>query len=144
MKKTDKKDALYVSQTLPEIFTKVLKREVTVELILPANYKLAEKKYPLLILNDGQDNEAMEILHTVDKLTRENVINEIIVAGVHAGDRLQEYGVSMKADFKKRGSVAKLYSKFLVNELIPYLCYQYPVSCSASDHASPRGASSSR
>lgn len=135
MKKPADKNSVYVLRTLPDIYTKLLKRNVTVELILPADYKNSEKKYPLLILNDGQDNTAMDMVRTLNNLTRENQIKEIIVAGVVAGDRLQEYGVSSKTDFKKRGSRAKLYSKFLIDELIPYLSYEYPVSDRAIDRA---------
>jgi len=134
LKKTEKGNVSYVLQSLPEIHTKILKRDVTVELLLPKGYKESEKKYPLLILNDGQDNTAVDIKSALEKLTANNQIREIIVAGVYAGDRLQEYGVSSKPDFKKRGSRAKLYSKFLINELIPYLCYEYPVSGKAADH----------
>lgn len=136
MKKLKEKDNdgdWYVVQTLPEIHTKLLNRDVTVEVMLPGNYESSGKKYPLLILNDGQDNETVGLLKSVQQLSGENLMHEIIVAGVHAGNRMQEFGVSMKADYKKRGSKAKLYSKFLIQELIPYLTYQYPVSEKAGE-----------
>jgi enterochelin esterase-like enzyme len=117
------------------IRTGLLKREVTVELILPAGCENTHIKYPLLILNDGQDNEAVDLLKTLERLAQKGFMRDIIVAGVHAGDRLQEYGVSSKPDYQKRGSRARQYTRFVIEELMPYLIDRYPVSQLAVDHA---------
>ncbi len=135
MKNLPRPEPHYVTKKLTGIHTKVLKRDVTIELVLPADYETTEKKYPLLILNDGQDNEAVELLKTLERLTQKELLETIIVAGVHAGDRLQEYGVSAKPDFQKRGSHARQYTRFIVEELMPYLIYEFPVSQLATDHA---------
>jgi enterochelin esterase-like enzyme len=108
---------------------------VDVELLLPADYKFSNKKYPLLILNDGQDNKVVQVKETLERLCGENSIHEIIVAAIVAGDRMQEYGVAAKSDYQGRGSVAKNYSRYVTSELIPYLSYQYPVDGSPSQHA---------
>ena len=137
---SDKSDAKvnypvdYVTEKLTGIYTNLLKREVDVELFLPSGYENG-KKYPFLLLNDGQDNEAVKVKETLEKLTAEGSINEIIVAGVKAGDRMQEYGVSAQADYLKRGKKAKLYERYIITELIPYLLYQYPIDPLASQHA---------
>ncbi len=127
--------SLYLTENLVGIYTKLLDRKVDVEVILPKEYTQSGKKYPLLILNDGQDNTAVGIKNTLDLLTLENKIEEIIVAAIVAGDRMQEYGIAAKSDYQGRGSVAKNYTRYLITELIPYLIYKYPVNPAASTHA---------
>ena len=127
--------SLYLTENLAGIYTKLLDRKVDVEVILPKEYTQSGKKYPLLILNDGQDNTAVGIKNTLDLLTLENKIEEIIVAAIVAGDRMQEYGIAAKSDYQGRGSVAKNYTRYLITELIPYLIYKYPVNPAASTHA---------
>lgn len=126
--------ATYRSDFYRDIYTKLLAREVVVEVIRPSTWE-PEKKYPLLILNDGQDNEAVQVKATVQQLASTGQIHDVIVAGVTAGDRMQEYGVAARADFKNRGSKAKAYTKFVVTELVPYLVYRYPIDPSPAQHA---------
>ena len=130
-----KNQTAYTAEKLSGIYTKLLDREVEVELFLPPEAHSSEKKYALLLLNDGQDNASVRVKETVERLTAEGLINEIIVAGVRAGDRMQEYGVASKPDYLKRGLKAKAYTKYIVSELIPYLLYKYPVDPSPSQHA---------
>ena len=125
----------YTVEKLSGVYTNLLQRDVDVELFLPPGCeKVTEKKYPLLILNDGQDSEAVKVKDTVEKLTAENAIPEIIVVGVKAGDRMQEYGVSGKADYLKRGKKTKAYERYMLTELLPYLMYQYPIDPSPLQH----------
>ncbi len=120
--------ALYSLETLTNIHSKLLDRDTVVDIFLPPEYKKGKKKYPLLVLNDGQDGKAIQLKETLESLLFSNEIEEIIVVGVHAGDRVQEYGVARKPDFKHRGSKAKKYSRFIMTELIPYLEYQYVIA----------------
>ncbi len=142
IKETDKNNLpthtnsdLYSREKLTGIYTKLLERKVDVELLLPAGFKNSTKKYPLLILNDGQDNNAVQVKETLERLTVENKLNEIIVAAVVAADRMQEYGIAAKSDYQGRGSVAKNYTRYITMELIPYLLYKYPIEPSAYHHA---------
>ena len=132
---SSKNQIIYTAEKLSGIYTKLLDREVEVELFLPPETHSSEKRYSLLLLNDGQDNASVRVKETVERLTSEGLINEIIVAGVRAGDRMQEYGVASKPDYLKRGLKAKAYTKYIVSELIPYLLYKYPVDPSPSQHA---------
>lgn len=125
----------YHIEKLTDIHSKLLGRDTVVEIFLPFQYSKTSKNYPLLILNDGQDSEAIHLRVTLEKLTRDKKIKDLIVVAVHAGDRMQEYGVANREDFKGRGSKAKNYSKFITSELIPYLHYQYPISKTPSDNA---------
>lgn len=125
----------YNSEKLSGIYSNLLGRDVEVEILLPPGFEQASKKYPLLLLNDGQDNKRVNLKETLERLTAEGMIREIIVAAITAGDRMQEYGVAIKTDYQKRGSKAKAYSTYVIDELVPYLLYKYPVDSSAEAHA---------
>jgi enterochelin esterase-like enzyme len=120
-------DHFYKVERIKGVFSKLLNREVDINLLLPQDFK-PDRKYALLLLNDGQDMEALKVQESLEKLVANKVIPEIIVAGVVAGDRLQEFGVAAQKDYLKRGSKAKAYTKYIVEELIPYLIYKYPVN----------------
>lgn len=126
---------LYQIEKISGVYSKLLSRDVDVEIYLPPGYSASGKKYPLLLLNDGQDSHAVRIRETLQKLVVEKSIPEIIVAGIVAGDRMQEYGVAVKNDYKGRGSRAKKYSRYIVDELVPYLIYRYPVVTAPTHHA---------
>lgn len=124
----------YHAEKLSGIFTKILQRNVEVEIFTPPRLDPA-KKYPLLILNDGQDSEAVQVKAALERLVTEKRIPEIIVAGVTAGDRMQEYGVAFRHDFHGRGKLAKAYADYVCKELVPYLHYRYPITADASQRA---------
>jgi enterochelin esterase-like enzyme len=125
----------YHLEKLTDIHSKLLDRDTVVDIFLPFQYKKAEKHYPLLILNDGQDCDAIGLKATLEKLNHARKIEDVIVVGVHAADRMQEYGVANHPDFKKRGSRAKNYTRFIMTELIPYLEYQYSISKDSAHRA---------
>ncbi len=124
----------YRVEKLTGIRAPLLDRDVDVEVYLPASL-VPGAHYPLLLLNDGQDSAAVKVKETVEKLVANNVIEPIIVAGVSAGDRLQEYGVAARNDYLKRGKKAKVYAKYIVSELTPYLVYRFPIDSLPSRHA---------
>lgn len=117
------------------IYSSRLKREVIVDLYLPADYPNTRKKYPFLVLNDGQDAEAIRLKRTLSRLTQSGQIQELIVFAIHAGDRMQEYGVSSKSDFRKRGAKAKPYSRFITNELLPLLTTNFRLDLTSGCNA---------
>ena len=119
----------YQSQKLKDIYTKLLQRNVEVEILTPPGIDTT-KQYPLLILNDGQDSETVKVKEALERLVVEKSIPEIIVVGVMAADRMQEYGVGFRPDYFGRGKLAKAYSDFIVTELVPYLRYKFPISSS--------------
>ncbi|MEO5675891.1 MAG: alpha/beta hydrolase-fold protein [Chitinophagales bacterium] len=118
-----------------QIYSARLSREVTLDLFLPANYPYTRKKFPFLILNDGQDAEALKLKSTLSRLTRTHQMQEIIVFAINAGDRIAEYGVASQADFKKRGNKAKLYTAFVVEELMPLLCANFRLDLNSGCNA---------
>ena len=127
-----KKVYSYHSEKLSDVYTKILQRNVEVELLTPPSLNKGQS-YPLLILNDGQDLEAVKLKKTLERLVYEGIIPEIIVAGVMAADRIQEYGVSFRSDFHGRGKHAKAYADYITRELVPYILYRYPISTQESD-----------
>jgi len=124
----------YQLEKLSDVNSKILGRDTRVDIFLPFQYEKATKNYPLLILNDGQDAETIQLKKMLEKLTLNKEIADIIVVGVHAGDRMQEYGVASQKDFKGRGSKAKEYSRFITTELLPYLHYRYSISKSVKEN----------
>jgi len=71
----------------------------------------------LLLVNDGQDLEAMDF----------DGAPGLFCVGIHAGrDRIQEYGTAIAPDYRGRGSRAFLYTHFIVQELLPFLQENYP------------------
>jgi enterochelin esterase family protein len=93
-----------------------LNREVTCTLLIPQD----TVPQNLLLLNDGQDTEALGLKETLAHQYERNGIGATLVVAIHAGtERVQEYGIAGKPDFKMRGSKANLYTQFIVEELLP-------------------------
>lgn len=124
----------YQSEKLTGIYTKLLQRNVEVEFFIPPQLDPG-KKYPLLVLNDGQDSEGVKVKSTLERLVGEKAIPELIVVGVTAGDRMQEYGVSLRNDYHGRGKQAKVYMDYIIKELIPYLGYRFPITADGRQRA---------
>lgn len=74
------------------------------------------------MVNDGQDLSQMELESNMSTLYDKWKIEPVIVVGIKAGEeRLLEYGVAHRPDFKNRGSKADLYTQFVLEELLPYI-----------------------
>jgi enterochelin esterase-like enzyme len=115
-------------------YSHLLKRDVRVTIYLPPDFESSQTKFPLLLLNDGQDLEQLGVKATIERLVKEGRIINLIVAGLVAGDRLQEYGVITQQDYLKRGKQTKAYAKYVTTELIPHLLHAYQIDPSASQH----------
>jgi enterochelin esterase-like enzyme len=81
--------------------------------------------YHLLLLNDGQDGQALQLRQTLQRLHQKGNIYPLVVAAIHATNRIQEYGTAGVPDYAMRGSMAKQYTSFLTDELLPQLQKQY-------------------
>lgn len=125
----------YRVERLPDIYSPLLKRQVVVDVFIPPSYYSSRRRYPILVLNDGQDSDAVRLRSTLTRLTRANEIRDIIVLGIHAGDRMQEYGIAAQADYRKRGSKAALYTTFLIEELLPLIAGSFKVDPLHTDNA---------
>lgn len=102
-----------------------LQRSVTINFYCPAEI-LPGHPVSLLLVNDGQDLEAMGFDKMMTYLLQMGEIKPLLVAGIHAGeDRLQEYGMLAGPDFKGRGGKAPLYRDFILKELLPYIDHHF-------------------
>jgi enterochelin esterase-like enzyme len=110
-------------------FSKNLNRKVQFRFVAPGNYKKSETSFPLLLMNDGQDYQAMGLEKTLSRAFADRTLRPFCYVGISCNeDRMNEYGVSGVPDFKNRGKRAASYSKFIIEEFIPFLKEEFNVS----------------
>lgn len=114
--------------------SRVLKRMVTFEIFLPASIG-KESSIPLLLMNDGQDCDDLRVEVLLAQWLWANPDKPFVWVGVHAGDRMHEYGVVNRPDCNLRGSKANLYQQFLIEELLPHLELILPVKANHPENA---------
>jgi esterase/lipase superfamily enzyme len=108
-----------VKQTDDTLYSRHLQRAVKLH-ILHTPPPSDRSQYNLLILNDGQDMEQLHVKETLDSLYKKGQIVPLVIIGIEAGDRMQEFGVVDKPDYLGRGSKAGFYDDFINSELYPY------------------------
>jgi enterochelin esterase-like enzyme len=102
-----------------------LEREVTIDAYLPADVMQAGE-VGLLLINDGQDLPKMPFDEMLGFLIANNEITPLVCIGIHCGpDRKMEYGTAAEADFKGRGAKANAYTRFVMEELLPFIRAKY-------------------
>jgi len=105
-----------------------LKRTVVVDFYFPANVN-ALNSASLLLINDGQDMVKMEFAEILEKLYGIGMIKPLICICIHCGtERKREYGVAGVPDYKGRGDKANLYTRFILEELLPVVQSRFPNS----------------
>src|SRR5215212_6861192 len=110
----------HIKQQSDKIYSRHLQRYVDLVIIstpVPKN----KSSLNLLILNDGQDIEQLRIKSVLDSLNKTGQLKPLLVVGIKAGDRMQEYGVSGLPDYEGRGNKADKYAAFVDNELYPFI-----------------------
>lgn len=110
------------------IFSEHLDRDVTVQLYLPPDFESTNTDYPVLFIHDGQDLERMKFQDQLETAYQEAFLNFHLVAGIVAGDRLQEYGTGVIEDYAGRGNRSAQHNQFLLKELLPLLQRDYRAS----------------
>ncbi len=110
------------------IFSQYLEREVLIDAYLPYPVK-APEQLSLLLINDGQDLPVMNFAELLQGLLDQNKIEPILCIGIYCGhDRRMEYGTAYSADYKGLGAKAGLYSKFIFDELLPFIRRHYNIA----------------
>lgn len=117
-------------------------REVWV--YVPPGYEQDEnRRYPLLVLQDGQNlfdperafvrGRTWRVAEQADAAMEAGEVEPLVIAGVaHAGERrLAEY--TPTRDWKLGGGEARLYGELLTRELLPFLRAQYRVHTAAEE-----------
>ena len=82
-----------IKQQDDELYSRHLQRQVKLTIIstpMPDD----KSEMNLLLLNDGQEMGQFRIKEIVDSLYSKNLIKPLLVVGIHAGDRMKEYGVA--------------------------------------------------
>jgi enterochelin esterase-like enzyme len=107
--------------------SELLERDVLLDFYLPKNVKVPASM-GLLLINDGQDLPKMPFTDMLDDLYFYQKINPLLCVGIHCGtDRKNEYGVASKKDYLGRGARADLYTRFIMEELMPFIKKTYHV-----------------
>ncbi len=115
---TDKRTIITTAYTL---HSEYLEREVLIDIYMPQEVNLPDQ-LSLLLINDGQDLPKMPFETVLEEAIQLGLRNQLICVGIHCGpDRKLEYGTAYAADFKGRGSKAGLYTKFIFDELLPFI-----------------------
>lgn len=105
-----------------------LKREVLFDFYLPPSLENLNG-INLLLINDGQDLITMDFKNILNKLYNERKIEPLLCVGIHCGaDRKNEYGTANFLNAKGQGAKAALYSRFIMEELLPFTRNEYQVS----------------
>jgi len=104
-----------------------LDRSVSVDFYLPT-WVTDPREMSLLLINDGQDLEKAGLKDTLDHLYDNDLIEAVLCVGIHAGtQRKMEYGTAAEPDYKGRGVKAGNYTRFIFDELLPYIREKYKV-----------------
>jgi enterochelin esterase-like enzyme len=100
-----------------------LGRGVQVDVFLPPNYENNHKEtFPTLFFNDGQDMRAVGMAQTLTQLFELRAIPRALVVAIHCSDdRINEYGIADRPDYKNRGNKARAYNQFVMLELLPQI-----------------------
>jgi enterochelin esterase-like enzyme len=109
-----------IKQTEDNLYSRHLQRNVKLRILYtpPPSDRNA---YNLLVLNDGQDINELQVKNTMNSLYKSGKISPLVIVGVEAGDRFQEFGVADKPDYTGIGIKASFYDAFINNELFPYV-----------------------
>lgn len=98
-----------------------LHRDVTIDFYFPA-YIEQPATISMLLINDGQDLVTMQFQYILEKLYQQNAIAPLFCVGLHCGnDRKNEYATAKVADYKGRGAKAAQYTRFVLEELLPFI-----------------------
>lgn len=110
-----------------QIFSDYLNREVRFDVYRTAN-PTEQEPVSLLLVNDGQDLFTMPFSELLQQVSSDHSLQALLVVAIHCGeDRKMEYGIAYSADYKGRGAKAGLYSKFIFDELLPFIRKQYQI-----------------
>jgi len=104
-----------------EVYSEYLERTVIIDTYLPTHFRRSAEM-SLLLINDGQDLPKMPFEDILNDLIGNNIIEPLYCVGIHCGEeRKREYGTAFSADYLHRGDKAGMYTKFIFEELLPFI-----------------------
>lgn len=95
-----------------------LDRELLLDMFVPASYREGD---PMVLVFDGQDWKGLRLFELLEKIMKAGLTLLLVVVAMHAGKRLQEYGLAGIADCRGRGVRADQNARFVVEELLLWL-----------------------
>jgi enterochelin esterase-like enzyme len=105
--------------------SEILERNLRIDIYLPPD--TGNNAVDVLLINDGQDLQAMHFESILSRLYRTQSIMPLLCIGIHAGPfRKLEYGTAIAADYKGRGNLASRYMHFITDELVPAIQLLFP------------------
>jgi enterochelin esterase-like enzyme len=110
------------------IESRLLQRTVIIECFLPTHVT-APENMGLLLINDGQDMKTLGLAPMLESLLLNNQIEPLLCVAIHScKDRKMEYGTAATPDYLGRGARAGLYTRFIFEELLPFIQASYGIS----------------
>ena len=125
---TDKTTSLeYLVVETHTLNSQYLERDVLFDVYMPQQVQQTESM-SLLFINDGQDLVKMPFDEMLNDLFKEQLLQPLCCIGLHCGnERKREYGIAYSADYKGFGNKAGLYTKFIFDELLPFIRKMYHI-----------------
>jgi len=110
--------------TFRQLHSDVLNEDRSLLVCLPDGYEQASLSYPVLFVLYGDQVRGYfaEAVHVVDRLSEEGTIPKMIIVGVANVDRYRDLS---PIDRQGRPSGIEPFSRFFVEELIPYVEREY-------------------
>lgn len=122
--------------TVPDFYSHHLENARPLHIYLPPHYHHTDQTYKLLLVNDGQDREALHLQQTLATLAARRQMAPLVVVAIPTNEeRLEEYGTAVAANARGLGSKAALYALFVIEELLPFVRQNFRVSERAADTA---------
>ncbi|TLP73006.1 alpha/beta hydrolase [Maribacter sp. ACAM166] len=116
------------------VFSKNLNRLVLFRVVAPQDYSKSTTTFSVVLMNDGQDYEAMQLEHSLSQAFASKELQPFIYVGVSCNEnRIHEYGTASTTDFKGRGGQALKYSRFITEEFVPFLKQEFKASKDVND-----------
>lgn len=115
-------ESIFDTHTITSVF---LERDVIIDFYFSSSLKKSDE-VSLLLINDGQDLLTMNFNNILEELS--DKIFPLLCVGIHCGaDRRNEYGTAGILDYEGRGAKAALYTRFVFEELIPFIKKTYSI-----------------
>jgi pimeloyl-ACP methyl ester carboxylesterase len=112
--------ARFANKAIVQVHSAIENLDRTIFIQLPKDYGKVNKRYPLILLFDAQDQTLYNYASSaVDRLTWTNDIPEAIFVGVVQNDRSKEL------NFERNKSSSYQFLNFIKDELINYLSKNY-------------------
>jgi len=88
-----------IKENKDEVYSRHLQKHISLTIISTPVPK-DKGDFNLLLLNDGQDMGQLRVKNIVDSLYNKKLILPLVVVGINAFDRMQEYGVAGYPDYQ--------------------------------------------